>query len=150
MDKFRKIAEAVRTVIWLLVEDENPGNVGEELVRLGVDNTTDGFWIYFVETDAEWYSPKFRSVLGFENEFDFPNIPESWQRQIVPEYLPDTLKKFGLFLSDPDKNSYVEEVEYYKKDGSIVRLFCEGHIAKYKDGKPNIVLGTHTMVNTTI
>lgn len=86
--------------------DTDAISLGSMLEESGADTLTNGgFWVWGIGTNVEYYSPNFRKVLGFENEKDFPNIPESWQKQINPEDLTIAMNNYSKSLEDSKKKS---------------------------------------------
>ena len=134
-----------------LLSDESVKNnavdLGNALLALGTDLACDGFWVWDIAGEAEYYSPKFRQSLGFEDEKDFPNVPASWQKQIFKEYLPKAIESFEKHLADPN-HEYDLVVEYRKKNKGSVRLVCSGTIVNR--GSENLMmLGSHKIIKPT-
>jgi PAS domain-containing protein len=44
----------------------------------------DGIWYYDMELGAQWYSPDFKKLFGYEDH-EVPNVPSWWQENIFPE-----------------------------------------------------------------
>lgn len=148
MQQDKKHRHSVLELGFLLAKKEiknNPIALGNEMVRKGLDWVFDGFWIWAIGTEIEYYSPRFRKSLGFENEDDFPNVPKSWQGQIEEKYLPRAIKDFEAHLKDPDYE-YHMIVEYRKKNGGLVKLICSGTIVNRDDSTNLMMLGTHKIV----
>ena len=138
-----KHKEAVAKLFYLL-GGKTPDviQLGNKLVELGIDKITDGFWIWNTKTNVEYYSPEFRKSLGFDNEQDFPNVPESWQNQIISKDAERGLDAYYKHLEDPDY-PYFLDVTYRKKGNKQrVKLICAGTIVNRGDENP-IMLGTH-------
>ena len=123
---------------------KDPILIGKALVEWGLDELADGFWVWETGTDKEYFSPVFRKTLGFEGEHDFPNSPSSWQNAINPTHAKLALEKYFLHEKSPE-NEYFLEVEYKKKDGSKVQLYCVGEIIN-RGESPQIMLGTHEII----
>ena len=122
--------------------------IGEHLLRWKGRDIMDGFWIWDIPNNFEWYSPTFRSSLGFDSEEDFPNTPESWQKQILPASLELALSNFDKHVETKGVHPYNQIVEYYKKDmTSIVRLICDGTVVTWAGDSPVIMIGTHFNVD---
>jgi PAS domain-containing protein len=118
---------------------------GERLMTLGLDKkVSGGFWVFDEANWLEFYSPNYRSCLGYESEKDFPSTPESWRNQIFEDDLIiaiDNLEKHKEDTSYP----YYQRVRYRKKDNSIVNLICAGTIVRQDEGKV-LMLGTHELL----
>ena len=140
--------EATAKLNYLLVRrgaENDPIKLGERLVELGIDKITDGFWVWLVNTELEYFSPKFRETLGFSNEQDFPNIPVSWQNQIFKEDGERALIDYHKHLKDPNYPYYLN-VRYRKKGKGVVNLICAGTIVNRESDSP-IMIGTHEIIS---
>lgn len=121
--------------------------IGESLVGLGCDElTTGGFWIWDIEKDIEFYSPKFRASLGFKNELDFPSVPTSWQKQINPKDLEIAIDNYNKHLSSKVQHPYYQKVTYTTKIGQEIEVLCSGTIVKNNLKKPIAVIGSHKIL----
>lgn len=149
MQKIRHI-EAVARLNYILAKSSAGSDdvieIGEELVDMGLDKITDGFWVWEVLTNREFFSPDLRRSLGFEDESDFPNVPESWQKQINPDDRDKALIAFDAHLKDPASPYYLE-VTYRKKHGGHVHLVCAGTIVNRNNPDKLIMLGTHKIIS---
>lgn len=153
MDRFLaqvKHNEAITNLMYLLASNDRESNInvlelGEKLLFLGLDLITDGFWLWDIATDIEYYSPKFRDSLGFKNELDFPSVAKSWQDAIFPSDAKVALESFNKHFSDP-KSPYYVDVRYNKKEGGVVRLICAGTIVNRDNPKRLLMLGTHRIL----
>ena len=109
----------------------------------------DGIWFLDMETmQDEWYSPKFKAILGFSDE-EVPNCASWWQERIHPDDLPDLLDLLQTHLANPDV-PFDTVVRYFHKNGSIVTVRCRGIVIFDEGGKPIRMLGTHTDVSALI
>ncbi len=146
----RKIASASFKIQWILAAKELGDDVtaiGEYMIAAGLDNHTDGFWIIDFPNDFEWYSPKFRSILGFEDESDFPNSPNSWKKQIEKGSYDEAMRQLGEHIRTKSESPYCIDCVYNTKFGMKVHLICEGDVVKYDvDGNPLIMYGRHTVI----
>lgn len=120
------------------------------LVNRGLDNATDGFWVYEIQDNWEGYSPKFRKTLGFENEVDFPNSPLSWQMQL--KYEEDLNKSMNLFKKHVESKGeipFIVNVTYWKKNRvGDVKLTCWGVVVEWTDDwSPVRMIGAHEITN---
>lgn len=117
------------------------------LINSGLDNSTLGFWIWDIPNNIEIYSPTFRDSLGFNDELDFPNIPESWQKQITKEDFDLAMFNFTNYVETEGKHQYIQKVIYNRKVEGQVDLLCHGKMLKWIeiDGKktPGLMLGVH-------
>ena len=94
----------------------------------------------------EFYSPKFREVLGYDGEHDFPNSPKSWQSAIEPKDLKIALINYEAHVNSKGNKRYIQVVTYNKKGGGQVELVCHGKIVAWEGEKPLVMIGVHMPV----
>lgn len=126
---------------------KNVLELGDELVSLGADKLpSGGFWIWDINNNIEFYSPKFRQSLGFGGETDFPSTPESWKKQINEEDLKVVFHNYEQHLKTEGQHPYEQKVQYTKKDGSKIDVICSGTIIKNENKQPIILIGSHDII----
>ncbi len=110
-----------------------------------LDATTDGWWDWNLETNDEYLSPKFKSVLGYRDQ-ELPNKAESWQKIIYPEDLDLALKAFENHIKFGEP--FEPTVRYYCKNGETKWIWCRGKAIVDEDSKQRRMIGTHTDLST--
>ena len=131
-----KVEEANR----MLEVEVNQREESEMLFKLAVQGTTAGVWDWQdVESDKEWWSPKFYELLGYkDNE------------------IPASLDNFSAFLHPDDKERtfdlvnahftqqvpFVIEYRLKHKTGGYKWFLGSGQATWNKDGKPTRMVGT--------
>jgi PAS domain S-box-containing protein len=90
-----------------------------------------------------WWSPEFRKMLGFNNEYDFPNLLSSWADRLHPKDREKTLKAFSEHLNDySGRTSYNVEYRIATKDGEYITLKADGSTLRSNTGVPIRVVGS--------
>ena len=106
----------------------------------------DGIWCLNLENmKDEWYSPKFKAVLGYEPH-EVPDTSSWWREHIHPDDLPGLLERFERHLADP-ATPYDQIVRYRHREGHWVTIRCRGIMLRNEDGEATRMLGTHTDVS---
>lgn len=118
--------------------------IGKNLINIGFDEITDGFWIWDIAGGIEYYSPKFISSLGYQKN-EFPYTPKSWQDIIFPDDAKKALAMYEKHLNDPTSPYYIK-VRYKHKLGDTVTLICAGSIVNRDTLDNLIMLGTHEIL----
>jgi PAS domain S-box-containing protein len=88
------------------------------------------------------WSQEFRSMLGFNDENDFPNILSSWIDRIHPEDKEKTLNAFAAHFNDyTGKTPYDVEYRLMLKNGNYRYFHIFGTTLRDRDGVPLRVAG---------
>lgn len=143
LDKIR-IEATARLAYKLTTEKRDVVKMGKDLIQF-LDPITSGFWIWDISGNIEYYSPEFIKSLGFENEVDFPYVPDSWQKQIFKEDAKTSLENFNSHLKDANY-PYLQVVRYQKKNSKTVRLLCAGTIVNRNNPDHLIMIGVHEII----
>ena len=117
----------------------------EQRWKFALDGAGDGVWEYNFQTKESYFSPLYKSMLGF-SEDEFLNRDYEWQTRVHPD---DFYK-----ISDIDtlyENGTIENhsVEYRLKNktGEYLWILDRGMVLeKTPDGKPLVLIGTHTNI----
>jgi PAS domain S-box-containing protein len=105
--------------------------------------TLAGYWDWDIARNTEYLSPAFKRMFGYEDH-ELSNLPETWQKLIVPEDLPRVLDIFTIHVQSHGEIPYYSEVRYRHKDGSTVWVICAGRVVEWSpDGKPLRMVGCH-------
>jgi two-component system, sensor histidine kinase and response regulator len=84
----------------------------EERWHLAVAGSNEGVWDWNLATDEIWFSPRWKSILGYENE-ELPNHREEWLNRVHPEDRPA--------LDDALKAHLRQEVDIFQLEYRIRR-----------------------------
>jgi hypothetical protein len=82
-----------------------------------------------------WFSDRYRKMLGFNDERDFPNILGSWIERLHPDDLQMACDAFDAFLLDKTgRTPYDINYRLKKKDGEFIWVHEFGVMARLPDG----------------
>jgi PAS domain S-box-containing protein len=70
----------------------------EERFALTTSGSGDGLWDFDIPGQHFWYSDRFRELLGYEDENDYPNLLESWSDGLHPDDRDAALTAFQSHL----------------------------------------------------
>ena len=141
MDNIHEIIVLKMGLALLTVRTKNVQELGELLVQNNSDLLSEGgIWIWEYNTNDVYYSPIFCETLGFEyghwgNTFDGFN-------QGNKEDFATGVDMINKLIEKGDNGCFVNKIRFTKKDGTEINILCTGTIF-FKNGKPDIVLGTH-------
>ncbi len=114
----------------------------EERYALAIDGANDGIWDIDLQKGEAFYSPRWKMMLGYEDDEIFSSL-EEWQSRIHPD-------DFDLVMET--RKAYLEglipayEVKYRlrHKSGSYRWIRARGACLRDSQGKPYRMAGSHT------
>jgi len=118
----------------------------EERYKLATDATNDGIWDWDLKTDEIYYSPRWKAMLGY-NEDEIWTSPKEWLMRIHT----DDMKQFqGDLASNINGTSQRLECEYRMKhsNGRNVWILTRGLIVRDKNGIAYRIAGSQTDITT--
>ena len=106
----------------------------EKRLELSVRGTNDGLWDWNIVTGEVYYAPRFKELLGYSNEADFPHVFESFKNHLHPDDRDETIEAVNAHL---EKN-HPYEIEYRLrlKDGTYRWFQAKGKALRDESGKP--------------
>ncbi|HWA28588.1 MAG TPA: response regulator [Lacunisphaera sp.] len=114
----------------------------EERWHLAVAGSNEGVWDWNIEDDSMWFSPRWKSMLGFFDD-ELPSRRESWMSRIHPD---DRSHVEAAITTHLMQNTQILHCEYrvMHKDGSWIWALVRGKAIFASDGHPRRMVGTHT------
>lgn len=114
----RIVHEIIRSGMWAMEFDER-------------GNMVSVFW-----------SDKFRQMLGYQDETDFPNVLESWSNLLHPEDKEQVLTEYYDTINDyTGKKEYNVEYRLLTKDRGYRWYRASGRLSRQPDGTPISYVG---------
>jgi len=131
-------------------EAEKGSTLAQENLDLVNDIIGSGMWYFSYDENGERtnvvWSDRFRHMLGFENENDFPNTFEAWYSRLHPDDREEIRRRYRQGMSG--ELEYDVKCRVMKKDGTYDWFNIRGKCARYANGKPRLVAGT--FINITM
>lgn len=114
----------------------------EERFALAMRGANDGLWDWNLETDEVYYSPRWKSMLGYqENELD-DNL-DTWNTLVHSSDKERVLDNVQDYISGRS-TSFEAEMRMHHKDGHDVYVLTRAYLEHRKtDNKPVRLVGTH-------
>lgn len=108
-----------------------------------------GLWDMIVDAgdpvspkNAFTWTQEFRSMLGFSDESDFPNVLESWSSRLHPDHHDITINAFAAHLTDKSgQTAYDVEYQLQLKSGEYRWYRATGQTTRDENGTPLRVVG---------
>ena len=106
-----------------------------------------GYWDWNMVDNTAYVSPGFKHMFGYKDH-ELPNHPDSWQRIIVQDDLPDVIDCLNNHIRTQGRRPFYIEVRYHHKDDGIVWVICSGQVIEWSDdGQPLRMIGCHVNIS---
>ncbi len=114
----------------------------EERYALAVRGANDGIWDWDLASDEIYYSNRWKSMLGLDEE-EIPPTPDAWFSRVHPEDLPRLRAHLERHLAGTAEMFEVEHrIEH--RDGNYRWMLARGLALHGSDGKPCRIAGSQT------
>ncbi|HEY3837280.1 MAG TPA: PAS domain S-box protein [Bryobacteraceae bacterium] len=110
-----------------------------EHLEASVRASNTGLFEWNLKTNEVYYSPEWKSQLGYE-ESQISNRLEEWQSRLHPEARLRTIARVLAFVKAPVPN-YEMECRMLHKDGTYRWILCRASVLPDVDGRPHRMLG---------
>ncbi len=118
--------------------------------KLILESSHEGLWYMYcsehkeIKDDTPFvWSDKFRRMIGFNDENDFPNILSSWGSRLHPEDAKKTFDMFAAALADKTGNTKYNPTYRLKTRSGEYRWFkTDGVIQRDEFGNPLVIVGS--------
>jgi diguanylate cyclase (GGDEF)-like protein/PAS domain S-box-containing protein len=114
----------------------------EERFSLAMRGANDGLWDWNLETDEVYYSPRWKSMLGY-GEDEIKNILSAWTSLVHPDDKDMVLEKVQDYIAGRADSFEVEMRMHHKSGHEIFVLSRAFLVTRESDGKPVRLVGTH-------
>lgn len=114
----------------------------EERFSLAMQGANDGLWDWNLETDEVYYSPRWKSMLGYkENELD--NLLSTWASLVNSNDKDWVLQKVDDYITG-QSSSFEVEMRMQHKEGHDIFVLSRAFVVYHaSDAKPIRLVGTH-------
>lgn len=159
-NRFLAISHPVHSTLWLLwaasavvlyffnkklldkhVVSREELAASEERFRLAMMGANDGLWDWDMERGGVYYSPRWKSMLGYE-EHELEATQESWIGLLHPEDRDRVVAQIQA-LRDAATAHYEVELRLRHKNGSYRHMLARGQLTRDAGGRPLRMIGTH-------
>jgi diguanylate cyclase (GGDEF)-like protein/PAS domain S-box-containing protein len=134
---------AVEQPYELLHESEDSRKASEERFALVLRGANDGLWEWNLETNDVYYSPRWKSMLGYRDD-EVENTLHSWIRLVHPDDKNKVLSQIADYAKERNE-SFSTEMRLRHKDGRWISVLSRAFLAsRASDGHPIRLIGTNT------
>ncbi|MES2277071.1 MAG: PAS domain S-box protein [Bacteroidota bacterium] len=142
-DNLLEIVALLKAQIDKRSEAEVQLKAGEELLQFALEGAGDGVWDYDFQTRKIFFSPRYKQMLGYEDD-EFANNPDEWMNRIHPEDLHLVMKTDQRYFYEKLASHQVEYRIRHKDDHYIWVLDRGMVVSRTPEGLPGRIIGTHT------
>jgi PAS domain S-box-containing protein len=115
----------------------------EERWNFALESSRDGIWDWNVKSNEVFFSRRWKTMLGFEDD-EFANRFDEWLARVHPDDLDRALDAVQRHLRG-ETEAYEIEHRVKAKDGSYRWILARGRVvARDESGTPTRMVGTHT------
>ena len=140
----RELRSAVETMERQVAEHRRTGQAlreSEERFELAMQGANDGLWDWDMKTDSVYFSPRWKSMLGYEDH-EIANKFEEWHERVHPDDIEQAMKD----IQDNVENKTPEYVNTHRmrhKDGDYRWILARGRVIRDENGSASRMVGTH-------
>ena len=116
----------------------------EERYTLVMDGINDGIWDWNVQTDEVYFSPHWKSMLGFKDD-EIGNDFSEWESRLHPDEADEAKQTIQDYF-DGKTSHYSLEHRLRHKDNSYRWILARGAAIFNESGKPVRMSGSHTNI----
>ena len=136
----RGIARAIRYAVDRKKAEEAI-RASEERFTLALQGAQEGVWDWNIETNAVWYSPRYKEMLGYTEAEIEPNIG-AWENLLHPDDKERVRQAVEAVLRG--ERNYEIESKLRHKDGYYVDILSRGFPVRREANGPIVrIVGTH-------
>ncbi len=122
--------------------------VSEERFDLAMQASNDGLWDWDLASNNIYYSPRWKSMLGYE-EHELQNQFATWENLIDPDGKLKALALIEECLAGK-RNHFSTDYCMRHKDGHWVDILARGISVRDDEGKVTRMVGTHVDISERI
>jgi PAS domain S-box-containing protein len=141
-DELEDLAQQFNRMSAELAESYTQLRRRQERLEFVMEWTNDGIWDWDLATNDVYFSPRWKSILGYQDH-ELANRLEEWQVRIHPDDAERAMATVQAHLNG-ETPVYQLEHRLRHKDGSYRWILARGIAIRDASGKPYRLAGSHT------
>lgn len=113
----------------------------EERFTLAMRAANDGLWDWNMQTDVVYFSPRWKSMLGYE-DYEMENNFLAWEKLVDEAGHNKTMREIESCIAGR-QDGFVVEFKMRHKNGEWIDVLSHATIIRDDFGKPRRMVGTH-------
>lgn len=140
-----QLAHEFNNMVDSLNANENKVHFLKERLEYAVNGTRDGLWDWNLLTDEVYFSPRWKSMLGYE-DYELPNVLETWEKLVYPPDLENA--EHDISVNQQTPGLFYENIHrLIHKDGHLVWILDRGQTLFNDEGTAVRMVGFHTDIS---
>ena len=117
----------------------------EERFSLAMQGASDGLWDWNVSTNVVYYSPRWKSMLGYD-EHEIEGTLDNFKQLLHPDDIAKTFRHVEDYQNDKIDNFNIQ-FRMRHKQGHYLHILSRGFGVKNEHGQLIRMVGTHTDIS---
>src|SRR5262249_5336090 len=113
-----------------------------ERFALAVEGSRDGLWDWDLRTNAIYYSPRWKVMLGYDDDA-IANHYSEWESRLHPDDRERALETIRAYIEGRTE-VYELEPRLLHRDGTYRWILARGAAVRDSEGRPCRMAGSHT------
>lgn len=144
-DEISHVAQAFDSMLDTMVASRRELAQSEERFNLAMLASNDGLWDWNVESGDVYYSPRWKSMLGYEED-ELANVFSTWENLVHPEDKPMAQNMVNDCLAGKSRG-FSFETRLWHKQGHWVFILSRGMAIVNEAGSVYRMVGTHVDIS---
>jgi len=123
-------------------------HASEQRFSLAMQGANDGLWDWDIETGMVYFSPRWKSMIGYDEDEISPEL-EEWESRIHPDDAVAVKEKTNTILLG-QSDIFKFEFRMRCKSGSYIWILSRGFAVHNEDGRPVRFVGTHVDITDLV
>ena len=136
-----RLLASLGSMLGILEQSKQDALERAERSTQALQETNDGLWDWDLFTDQVYYSPRWKRMLGYEED-EIPSRLEEWQKRIHPDDLQRALTTLQAHL-DGVSTVFMCEHRLQHKDGTYRYVLARGTVLRNALGRSYRMIGSH-------